>query len=67
MSPWVIASPATLRALSQDAEFQGPDIGVAGEETPPEVVERVDWLLIGGSEVAAFPGWRDETISTTSP
>lgn len=67
MSPWVIASSDTLRALSQDAEFQGLAIGVAGEETPPEVVERADWLLIGGSEVAAFPGWLDETIPATSP
>lgn len=67
MSRWVIASPDTLRALLPHAEFQGLAIGVAGEETPPEVAGRVDRPLIGGSEVAAFPGWLDETIPATSP
>jgi len=52
----------TIRSLSRGAEFQGLAIGVVGEETPPEVLEHVDLVLRGVSEVEAFLGWLDETI-----
>ncbi len=53
----------TMHALSRGAIFQGLALGVVGEETPPEVAERADLLLRGVSEVEAFLGWLDETIS----
>ena len=52
----------TMRTLSRGAIFQGLALGVVGEETPPEVAKRADFLLRGVSEVEAFLSWLDETI-----
>jgi trehalose 6-phosphate phosphatase len=51
-----------IRTLSRGAEFQGLALGVVGEETPPEVAGRADFLLRGVGEVEAFLGWLDENI-----
>ena len=53
----------TMHALSHSTLFQGLALGVVGEETPPQVAERADLLLMGVSEVEAFLEWLDKTIA----